>query len=113
MTVDLISSESDSEESESEPGSDSPDSCESSDSEVVENWMILGHGKQAGDKSISLNLVGGSDSSSGLSFVSLWLLFVLGGLCILPSFMFFMHLNVCVTRRIGIEHFMVQLIQNT
>ncbi|XP_061627245.1 zinc finger CCHC domain-containing protein 7 [Phyllopteryx taeniolatus] len=36
----------------------------SSDSDVLENWMILGQDKQDGDHSISLNLEGGTDSNA-------------------------------------------------
>ncbi|XP_070684326.1 zinc finger CCHC domain-containing protein 7 [Pempheris klunzingeri] len=63
VTVDSSSSESDSEESESKSESES-DSSVSSDSDGLENWMILGQGKQDGDQSISLNLEGGSDSEA-------------------------------------------------
>ncbi|XP_037619985.1 zinc finger CCHC domain-containing protein 7 [Sebastes umbrosus] len=56
VTVVSSNSESDSEESKS-------DSSGSSDSEGLENWMILGRGNQDGDHSISLNLEGGSDGS--------------------------------------------------
>ncbi|XP_068561567.1 zinc finger CCHC domain-containing protein 7-like [Cebidichthys violaceus] len=58
VTVDSSTSAPDSEESESKSKSDSSDS---SDSDHLENWMILGRGKQDGDQSISLNLEGGSD----------------------------------------------------
>ncbi|KAA8594853.1 hypothetical protein FQN60_011988, partial [Etheostoma spectabile] len=60
VTVDSSSSESDSEESESKS-----DLSDSSDSEGLENWMILGRGNQDGDQSISLNLEGGSDNNTG------------------------------------------------
>ncbi|XP_068448269.1 zinc finger CCHC domain-containing protein 7 [Clinocottus analis] len=53
----------DSSTSESSDSSDSSDSSESSDSEVLENWMMLGPGRQDGDQSISLNLKGASDSN--------------------------------------------------
>ncbi|XP_031141665.1 zinc finger CCHC domain-containing protein 7 [Sander lucioperca] len=59
VTVNSSSSESDSEESESKS-----ESSDSSDSDGLENWMILGRGKQDGDQSISLNLEGGSDSNT-------------------------------------------------
>ncbi|XP_073334206.1 zinc finger CCHC domain-containing protein 7 [Pagrus major] len=49
VIVDLSSSESD---------SDSDSLSDSSDSEDLENWMILGRGNQDGDQSISLNLEG-------------------------------------------------------
>nr|XP_046269313.1 zinc finger CCHC domain-containing protein 7 [Scatophagus argus] len=68
VIVDSSSSESDLERSESSDlsdlsdSSDSPDSSDSSDSDGLENWMILGRGKQDGDQSISLNLEGGPDS---------------------------------------------------
>nr|XP_019955885.1 PREDICTED: zinc finger CCHC domain-containing protein 7-like [Paralichthys olivaceus] len=61
VSIDSSSSESDSEESESNSESDSSDS---SDSECLENWMILGRGKQVEDQSISLNLEGGSDGNT-------------------------------------------------
>ncbi|XP_058496162.1 zinc finger CCHC domain-containing protein 7 [Solea solea] len=67
VTVDISSSDSDSDESESKSESDSSDSLDSSDSsdsEGLENWMILGQGKQNEDQSISLNLEGGSDSNT-------------------------------------------------
>ncbi|XP_038569426.1 zinc finger CCHC domain-containing protein 7 [Micropterus salmoides] len=68
VTVDSSSSESDSEESESkseiESASESSDSFDSSDSDGLENWMILGPGNQDGDQTISLNLEGGSDSNA-------------------------------------------------
>ncbi|XP_029361141.1 zinc finger CCHC domain-containing protein 7 isoform X2 [Echeneis naucrates] len=64
VTVVSSSSESDSEESESTSESDSSDSSDSADSDCLENWMILGRGKQDGDQSISLNLEGGSDSNA-------------------------------------------------
>lgn len=54
-------------ESESESESDSQyvlDSSSSSDSEHLENWMILGHDEQEGDQSISLNLDGVTDSDT-------------------------------------------------
>lgn len=65
--VDSSSSKSDSEESESD-SSGSSESSDSSDSECLENWMILGPGNQDGDRSISLNLEGGSDSDAGVPF---------------------------------------------
>ncbi|KAG8014813.1 Zinc finger CCHC domain-containing protein 7, partial [Nibea albiflora] len=65
VMVDSSSSRSDSEESESKSDS-SGDSSDSSDSECLENWMILGRGNQDGDRSISLNLEGGSDSDAGV-----------------------------------------------
>uniref|UniRef100_A0A3Q1FHJ8 Zinc finger CCHC domain-containing protein 7 n=1 Tax=Acanthochromis polyacanthus TaxID=80966 RepID=A0A3Q1FHJ8_9TELE len=52
---------------ESKSESDSSSSSDSSDSDALENWMILGRGKQDGDQSISLNLEGGSDSNKGVS----------------------------------------------
>uniref|UniRef100_A0A3Q3J1K3 Uncharacterized protein n=1 Tax=Monopterus albus TaxID=43700 RepID=A0A3Q3J1K3_MONAL len=57
-------SESESEESESKSESDSYDS---SDSDGLESWMILGPAKQDGDQCISLNLEVGPDSIAGLS----------------------------------------------
>lgn len=69
MPVDSSSSESDSEESESKSDTDSPESSElseSSDSDGLENWMLLGRGNQDGDQSISLNLEGGSDINAGV-----------------------------------------------
>ncbi|KAM9856986.1 LOW QUALITY PROTEIN: zinc finger CCHC domain-containing protein 7, partial [Aulostomus maculatus] len=63
VTVDSSSSESDS-DSELESKSESA-SSDSSDSDDLENWMILGRGKQDGDHSISLNVEGGSDSNTG------------------------------------------------
>ncbi|XP_008276647.1 zinc finger CCHC domain-containing protein 7 [Stegastes partitus] len=62
VTVASSSSESDSEDAESKSESDSSCSSDSSDSDALENWMILGRGKQDGDQSISLNLEGGSES---------------------------------------------------
>uniref|UniRef100_A0A3Q2EFW6 Zinc finger CCHC domain-containing protein 7 n=1 Tax=Cyprinodon variegatus TaxID=28743 RepID=A0A3Q2EFW6_CYPVA len=54
------------ESSESQSDSDSSDSTDADD---LENWMILGQGKQDGDRSISLNVEGGSYSSgTGGSF---------------------------------------------
>uniref|UniRef100_A0A3P9NK14 Zinc finger CCHC domain-containing protein 7 n=1 Tax=Poecilia reticulata TaxID=8081 RepID=A0A3P9NK14_POERE len=50
-------SESSESESESEP-------LDSSDVDDLENWMILGQARQDGDQSISLNVEGGSCSSS-------------------------------------------------
>lgn len=58
VTVDSSSSESD---SESKSESDFSDSSESSDSDGLENWMILGRGNREEDRSISLNLEGGTD----------------------------------------------------
>ncbi|XP_034543875.1 zinc finger CCHC domain-containing protein 7 [Notolabrus celidotus] len=66
------SSDSDSEESESE-SSNTSDSSDSSDSDDLENWMILGPGKQDGDHSISLNLEGGSDSNADVEGDGSWL----------------------------------------
>lgn len=57
MAVLSSSSESSESESESEP-------LDSSDVDDLENWMILGQGRQDGDQSISLNVEGGSYSSS-------------------------------------------------
>uniref|UniRef100_A0A8C5IAY1 Zinc finger CCHC domain-containing protein 7 n=1 Tax=Gouania willdenowi TaxID=441366 RepID=A0A8C5IAY1_GOUWI len=51
-------SSSTSEDSKSESDSDS------ADSDVLENWMILGRENQDGDKSISLNVEGGSNCST-------------------------------------------------
>ncbi|TKS68134.1 Zinc finger CCHC domain-containing protein 7 TRAMP-like complex RNA-binding factor ZCCHC7 [Collichthys lucidus] len=65
VMVDSSSSKSDSEESESD-SSGSSESSDSSDSECLENWMILGRGNQDGDRSISLNLEGGSDSDAAM-----------------------------------------------
>lgn len=60
MAVLSSSSESSESQSESEPS----DSSDSSDMDDLENWMILGQGKQVGDQSISLNVEGESYSSS-------------------------------------------------
>ncbi|XP_053713817.1 zinc finger CCHC domain-containing protein 7-like isoform X2 [Synchiropus splendidus] len=61
--VDLCSSNSDSDSSDSD--SDSSDSdTDSSDSDSLENWMILGRGKEDGDQSISLNLDNNRDATS-------------------------------------------------
>ncbi|MEQ2286804.1 hypothetical protein AMECASPLE_006155, partial [Ameca splendens] len=62
VPVAVLSSSSES----SEPQSDleSSDSSNSSDLDDLENWMILGQGKQDGDQSISLNVEGGSYSHS-------------------------------------------------
>ncbi|XP_061685678.1 zinc finger CCHC domain-containing protein 7 [Syngnathoides biaculeatus] len=38
----------------------------SSDSDVLENWMILGRGNEDGDRSISLNLEGSTDNNADL-----------------------------------------------
>ena len=54
----LVNSESESEESESEESDDNSD--------ILENWMILGQGKDAADQSISLNLEGQSSNSTGV-----------------------------------------------
>lgn len=101
VTVDSSSSESDSEESESKSESsessesselsESSDSSDSSDSDGLENWMILGAGKQDGDQSISLNLEGGSDSNAGVSLCMCGLVYVcvpsvLRVLCIVQTF---------------------------
>ncbi|XP_037327649.2 zinc finger CCHC domain-containing protein 7 [Pungitius pungitius] len=56
VTVDSSTSVSSSDASQS-------DSSDSSDSDDLENWMILGQGRQDGDQSISLNLEGGSDGN--------------------------------------------------
>nr|XP_040043227.1 zinc finger CCHC domain-containing protein 7 [Gasterosteus aculeatus aculeatus]XP_040043228.1 zinc finger CCHC domain-containing protein 7 [Gasterosteus aculeatus aculeatus] len=56
VTVDSSTSASSSDSSQS-------DSSYSSDSDDLENWMILGRGRQDGDQSISLNLEGGSDGT--------------------------------------------------
>ncbi|KAJ0033074.1 hypothetical protein NQD34_000181 [Periophthalmus magnuspinnatus] len=61
VPVNISSSESES-ESESQSVLDSS-SC--SDSDHVENWMILSHGQQDGDQSISLNLDGVVESETG------------------------------------------------
>uniref|UniRef100_A0A3Q3KTM9 Zinc finger CCHC domain-containing protein 7 n=1 Tax=Mastacembelus armatus TaxID=205130 RepID=A0A3Q3KTM9_9TELE len=61
VIVDTSSSESDSKKSKSKSESDCSDS---SDSDGLENWMILGRGKQDGDQCISLNLEAHSDSSA-------------------------------------------------
>uniref|UniRef100_A0A3B5QM15 Zinc finger CCHC domain-containing protein 7 n=1 Tax=Xiphophorus maculatus TaxID=8083 RepID=A0A3B5QM15_XIPMA len=53
----IPNSESSESESESEP-------LDSSDVDDLENWMILGQGRQDGDQSISLNVEGGSYSGS-------------------------------------------------
>lgn len=75
MIVDISSSESDSDLS--------------SDSEDLENWMILGRGNQDGDQTISLNLEGEDsisldleedfDSRAGVSSVSLCMCIVSTG----------------------------------
>lgn len=76
VTSDFSSSESDSEESESKPvSSAASDESDSSDSEGLENWMILGQGNQDGDQSISLNLEGTCDNSSGGPLLFVWPLF--------------------------------------
>ncbi|KAF7666214.1 hypothetical protein LDENG_00114550 [Lucifuga dentata] len=59
LTVDSSSSDSDELET-----SKFKEESDSSDSDGLENWMILGRGKQYGDQSISLNLEGGSNSNS-------------------------------------------------
>ncbi|XP_071393850.1 zinc finger CCHC domain-containing protein 7-like, partial [Centroberyx affinis] len=63
LVVDSVSPGSESEESESEES----ESESESDSDGLENWMILGRGKQDGDQCISLNLEGESDSNAGES----------------------------------------------
>uniref|UniRef100_UPI0037E946A1 zinc finger CCHC domain-containing protein 7 n=1 Tax=Semicossyphus pulcher TaxID=241346 RepID=UPI0037E946A1 len=73
LTVDSSSSDSDSQESESKSESESADSSDSSDSDGLENWMILGRGKQDEDHSISLNLEGGSDSNADADVDGSWL----------------------------------------
>ncbi|XP_071779360.2 zinc finger CCHC domain-containing protein 7 isoform X1 [Centroberyx gerrardi] len=60
LVADSVSSGSESEESESEES----ESESESDSDGLENWMILGRGKQDGDQCISLNLEGESDSNA-------------------------------------------------
>ncbi|XP_069553561.1 zinc finger CCHC domain-containing protein 7 isoform X1 [Brachyistius frenatus] len=62
VIVNSSSSQSDSEESECKSESASSDS---SDSDSLENWMILGRGKQEGDQGISLNVKGELDSHTG------------------------------------------------
>ncbi|XP_043970947.1 zinc finger CCHC domain-containing protein 7 [Gambusia affinis] len=59
VPVAVLSSSSEFSESESES-----ESLDSSDVDNLENWMILGQGRQDGDQSISLNVEGGSYSSS-------------------------------------------------
>ncbi|XP_017262570.1 zinc finger CCHC domain-containing protein 7 [Kryptolebias marmoratus] len=61
VPVTVVSSSSAASESESESESSESDS---SDSDGLENWMMLDQGMQDGDQSISLNLKGGSDSST-------------------------------------------------
>lgn len=61
VTLDSSSSESESKSEESESKSES-DSYDSSDSDGLESWMILGPAKQDGDQCISLNLEVGPDS---------------------------------------------------
>uniref|UniRef100_A0A3Q2ZPJ2 Zinc finger CCHC domain-containing protein 7 n=1 Tax=Kryptolebias marmoratus TaxID=37003 RepID=A0A3Q2ZPJ2_KRYMA len=63
VPVTVVSSSSAASESESESESSESDS---SDSDGLENWMMLDQGMQDGDQSISLNLKGGSDSSTGI-----------------------------------------------
>ncbi|XP_013868716.1 zinc finger CCHC domain-containing protein 7 [Austrofundulus limnaeus] len=46
---------------------------DSSDSDGLENWMLLGQGMQDGDQSISLNLEGGSVSSADFEGGGTWL----------------------------------------
>ncbi|KAK5621563.1 hypothetical protein CRENBAI_001617 [Crenichthys baileyi] len=62
VPVAVLSSSSESSEPQSD--SESSDSSNSSDLDDLENWMILGQGKQDGDQSISLNVEGGSCSHS-------------------------------------------------
>ncbi|XP_008410676.1 zinc finger CCHC domain-containing protein 7 isoform X1 [Poecilia reticulata] len=59
VPVAVLSSSSESSESESES-----EPLDSSDVDDLENWMILGQARQDGDQSISLNVEGGSCSSS-------------------------------------------------
>lgn len=67
--MDSSSSDSELEEVNSKcESSESSDSSDSSDSDGLENWMILGRGKQDGDHSISLNLEGETDSNAGVFF---------------------------------------------
>lgn len=66
LSVDSSSLDSDSEDSGSNLGSS--DSSDLSDSDDLENWMILGRGNQDGDQSISLNLEGKLDSNTGEFF---------------------------------------------
>lgn len=63
VTSDFSSSESESEEVE--PKFSSSEASDSSDSDGLETWMILGRANQDGDQSISLNLKGVCVSSSG------------------------------------------------
>ncbi|XP_063740335.1 zinc finger CCHC domain-containing protein 7 [Eleginops maclovinus] len=65
--VTVVSSNSESDSSECESNSES----ESSDD--LENWMILGPGNQDGDKNISLNLEGESNSSADAEEDASWL----------------------------------------
>ncbi|XP_015231665.1 PREDICTED: zinc finger CCHC domain-containing protein 7 [Cyprinodon variegatus] len=58
VPVAVLSSSTESSESQSDS-----DSSDSTDADDLENWMILGQGKQDGDRSISLNVEGGSYSS--------------------------------------------------
>uniref|UniRef100_A0A3Q2P7J3 Zinc finger CCHC domain-containing protein 7 n=1 Tax=Fundulus heteroclitus TaxID=8078 RepID=A0A3Q2P7J3_FUNHE len=65
----VLSSTSDSSGSQSE--SEPSVSSDSTDVDDLENWMILGQGRQDGDQSISLNVEGGSyDSGTGGPFLS-------------------------------------------
>ncbi|XP_035992820.1 zinc finger CCHC domain-containing protein 7 [Fundulus heteroclitus] len=61
VPVVVLSSTSDSSGSQSE--SEPSDSSDSTDVDDLENWMILGQGRQDGDQSISLNVEGGSYDS--------------------------------------------------
>ena len=83
VSIDSSSSESDSDSSESISESDS---SESSDSECLENWMILGRGEQVEDQSISLNLEGGSNSDTGVSL----------GTCVCVSVCLCVCVSVCL-----------------
>lgn len=66
---DIVLLDSDSEKSSSE--SEPPfveDLASDSDSDGLENWMILGRGRQDGDQSIQLNLVQSSFKNTGKDF---------------------------------------------
>lgn len=91
VTVDSSSSESDSEASVKSESKSESDSSESSDWDGLQNWMILGRGKQDGDQFISVNLEEVSDSNAGVSLsmcglIYVCALFVLGELCIVQTF---------------------------
>ncbi|XP_051940215.1 zinc finger CCHC domain-containing protein 7 isoform X1 [Hippocampus zosterae] len=75
VTLDSSASQSDS-ELEYKSDSDLSLSSNSSHSDVVEKWMILGQGNEDGDQCISLNLEGGSDSNAEVEEDGNWLISV-------------------------------------